>query len=377
MDDLRNHLEGMSMRRSDLDPRHALFLGFLTAGAACCPAYTAANAGGLIHQAALSEQTETGGSTPFTSCADDGICNAAVCSPSKDPDCIGQNCNQDGRCNTACTGDPDCPAPKVCSRGGPFVDVDVTTSCGRSASVRRAVDDPLVQARARVERKWPNFRAAKDLDYDDDDDGNNEGKETCWREGHAEANLANSGVSLTRADPGPLGGCTDSVWVDVYAGNDPDRPSLLFFEKTSSDKRTWRVIGAGYHYDYQPCSVPCLLGVSESEFLIHEGGWHRVPGDGGFDCVEQRWIDNNAGIRVTDRCAVIEKKDFHRTSIAFGANKHERLWTLHVFFEPGGSGVAVAETDPWCRDRDDASDEPVVTTSCDAFYPRAQDCNCR
>ena len=220
--------------------------------------------------------------------------------------------------------------------------MEVTTSCGRHPLVRRAVDDPLVQARARVERKWPNFETAKDLDYDDDDDGNNEGKETCWREGHDEANLAGFGVSLTRAEHGPGGGCTEPVWEDLHAGNDPEYPSLLFFEKTSSrEKQTWRVIGAGYHYDYQPCSVPCLLGAAESKFLIHEAGWHRVPGDGGFDCVEQRWIDNNAGIRVADQCAVIEKHDFHRLTLKFGVNKHERLWTMHVFFEPGGSGVAV------------------------------------
>jgi len=245
-------------------------------------------------------------------------------------------------------------------------------------SVRRAPTDPLVQARARIEGKWPNFRAAKDLDYDDDNDGRNEGKETCWREGHAEANLTGFGVSLTHADHGSLGGCTDSVWDDLHAGDDPNRPSLLFFEKSTGGKDTWRVIGAGYHYDYAPCSIPCLSGVAETEFIIHEAGWHRVPGDGGFDCIEQRWIDNNADVRVSDQCAVIEKEDFHRTSLAFGANKHGRLWSLHVFFEPNNTGVAVAMTDPWCRDRDDVSDEPVVTTSCSsAFFVRTQDCHCQ
>ena len=45
----------------------------------------------------------------MTSCADDGICNAAVCGVSGDPDCRPDNCNADGRCVTTCDKDPDCP----------------------------------------------------------------------------------------------------------------------------------------------------------------------------------------------------------------------------------------------------------------------------
>jgi hypothetical protein len=64
--------------------------------------------------AALSEEDGTGGSSPLTTCGDDGICNAAVCAVDEDPDCVAENCNADGRCVPTCASDPDCeprPAP--------------------------------------------------------------------------------------------------------------------------------------------------------------------------------------------------------------------------------------------------------------------------
>ncbi len=71
----------------------------------------AAEAAGVLRLAALDEQDGVGGSQPMTSCVDDGICNAAVCGISGDPDCKPDNCNADGRCVPApdCDDDPDCP----------------------------------------------------------------------------------------------------------------------------------------------------------------------------------------------------------------------------------------------------------------------------
>jgi hypothetical protein len=60
--------------------------------------------------AALDEKDGVGGTEPNTTCADDGICNAAVCGITGDPDCRPDNCNADGRCVPGCKSDPDCPA---------------------------------------------------------------------------------------------------------------------------------------------------------------------------------------------------------------------------------------------------------------------------
>jgi hypothetical protein len=297
---------------------------------------------------------------PFLSCGPDDICNAAVCDD-----------------------DPDCPpipeSTDTCQRAGGQTWVWRQTPCGGRIKVRQGDDDPLRRARDHIERKWPNFDRAKSLDYDDNDNNNNDGGESCWREGHGEANLAGFGVSLTRAWPSSGGGCGNIAWEDVHANEDPNQPSLLFFEKTTSGKNTWRVIGAGYHYHYDPCEVPCLTGATRGKFMIHEAGWHRVPGDGGFDCVKQRFIDS-PGIDITDQCEHIEAEDFSRNqpNLAFGANKHGRVWTYHMFFEPGTNAVAVAASDPWCRDTD-AGSPNVVNVDCtetDAFQFLVDTCQC-
>jgi len=72
-----------------------------------------AEAAGVLRLAALDEKDGIGGTQPMTSCVDDGICNAAVCGISGDPDCRPDNCNADGRCVPApdCDDDPDCPPP--------------------------------------------------------------------------------------------------------------------------------------------------------------------------------------------------------------------------------------------------------------------------
>ena len=316
-----------------------------------------------------------GGGGPITTCGNDGLCNLAYCSISEDPDCVEENCDADNHCNVTCESDPDCPVAEQCDRSGATLFRPVTTWCGRSTVVRVGASDPMVLARAHIESKWPNFRDAKDLDYDEDNDGINESGESCWREGHAEANLEGFGVTLTR-------GTCGLIWSDYHANDDPMEPSLLAFEKTTGSKDTWQIIGAEYHYHYDSCEVPCLTSVPESRFLIHEAGWHRVPGDGGFDCIQQKWVDTSGGVPVVDvfdQCADIHKDDFHRSNITFGANKHERVWTMHMFFEPGTNGIALAEVDPWCRDIDDADDEPVVTVDCpetEAFYPLTDNCDC-
>lgn len=328
-------------------------------------------AGEETGKAALPALSSTS-SGPFTSCANDGICNLAYCSLNEDPDCVENNCDLDGNCNPTCASDPDCPVPEVCDRSIPWTISSDSSSCDAAFKVRRQASDVVVQARNFVEGKWPDFAAAQSLDYDEDNDGNNESGEDCWREGHAEANLEGFGVSLTR------GGC-DAVWNDVHGvEGDLHQPSLLFFEKIGSNKANWKVIGAGYHFDYDACDVPCFEHVPAGRFLIHEAGWHRVPGDGGFDCVQQQWIDNGTGIDVFDQCTNIEKEDFHRTGLTLGINKHERVWTLHMWFEPDGAGVSFAPTDPWCRWEDDGS-ETIVTVDCpqtDAFYEQTQDCGC-
>src|SRR6185503_4091294 len=99
----------------------------------------------------------------------------------------------------------------------------------------------------------------------------------------------------------------------------------------------WQIIGAGYHFDFDPCERPCMEHVPEWRWLIHEAGWHRTT-DGGFDCVEQHHIDNDADIDIDDQCVRIDTDDFSRIG-GVSAAKHERLWTLHIWFEPNGPGV--------------------------------------
>ena len=311
--------------------------------------------------------------TPFTSCANDGVCNLAYCSTSADPDCTTtNNCDADGSCNPTCSSDPDCATPPTCDRSVPWSETATSSSCGGTFELRTSSSDVAVQARAFIENKWPNFQAAQSLNYDNDNDGRNESGEDCWRKGHSTANLEGFGVSLTR-------GTCGVIWSDIHGvEGDLKQPSLLFFEKIGSNQNDWKIVGAGYHFAYDPCDVPCMDHVPEDDFVIHEAGWHRVPGDGGFDCVQQKWIDSGAGILVTDQCAQIEKDDFHRFNLAFGINKHERLWSLHLWFSPDGDDVAFAPTDPFCRWEDDGN-ETITTVDCpvtDAFYPLTQDCGC-
>ena len=346
----------------------AVAIGLAGVAAACGTASDPARTA-EARQPALS----TGGNgDPYVSCENDGICNIVFCTAAEDPDCVPSDCDLDGFCDASCASDPDCPAPETCDRSVPWPFVNASSSCEASFKVRRNAADVAVVARQFIEAKWPTFAGARFLDYDDDNDGANEGGEDCWKKGHAEANLVGTGPSLTR-------GTCGLIWSDIHGvEHDLLQPSLLFFEKVGADEGNWKVIGAGYHFDYAPCDVPCLDHVPESKFLIHEAGWHRVPGDGGFDCIQQQWVDGSADIDVTNQCARIDKDDFHRLGATFGANKHERLWTLHMWFQPDGDGVAFGATDPWCRWNDDGG-ETVVGVDCpevDAFYPLTQDCGC-
>ncbi len=317
--------------------------------------------------------TNDGG--PITTCGADGICNVEFCDLDEDPDCDVPDCGPGGGCN--CPNDPDCePNEPVCDREVAWATDDDSSSCDESFVVRRDPDDVLVDARNFILAKWPNWAEAKDLDYDDDNDGNDENNEDCWRNGHEHANLEGIGASLTR------GTCGDPFWDDIH-GVEGDflQPSILMFEKNgnfaSDAARTdWQVIGAGYHFHFDPCERPCMPTVPEWRWLIHEAGWHRT-GDGGFDCVEQRDVKNDVDLEITDQCVEVEKDDFSRVGKTAAA-KHERLWTLHIWFEPGGPGVAVSRRDPWCRWMDDG-DEQIVEVDCAetaAFYIQSEECDC-
>lgn len=389
-DGSRRALLQLTCMRRVADPRAALTVAALTMSLMSLSACIEEDAEFHDKQSLTSPVGDQG---PVMTCGVDGLCNVAYCDINDDPDCAQIGCEADEVCNKSCLTDPDC-ARDACQEDGhcdPWCAFDrdcadecrrwtsqpvevVTTACGETARVIRNPHHPLVMARAFIEDKWPDFDTAQHLDYDENDNGVRDSGETQWRRGHATANLEGFGASLTRGGGGPL-------WNDVHATDLPHEPSLLFFEATTGAHSSWAVIGAGYHYHFNPCEVPCLKGVPEDDFLIHEAGWHRL-GDGGFDCVKERWVDKDGGapvVDIFDQCVEVNKDDFHRAGLTFGLNKHERVWTVHLFFEPGTNGVALALDDPWCRDHDDPTDPPVVTVDCpevDGFYPQTQTCEC-
>lgn len=163
-------------------------LGIATAGvAAALVAVT--TCGGLV-LAAIGEEDGTGGTQPMTSCADDGICNAAICGISGDPDCTPENCNADGRCVPECDRDPDCPKPpkphpahdervivknpaRIPYKAIAKVDIGVGGNA-RGTATLVAPCALLTNGHVVYDRKKQKFRAIKDVhpgSYWDDDKG--------------------------------------------------------------------------------------------------------------------------------------------------------------------------------------------------------------
>jgi len=109
-----------------------------------------------------------------------------------------------------------------------------------------------------------------------------------------------------------------------------------------------------------------MRDIPAETWWIHEAGYHHSPGDGGFisatdDNLKRAAIDAGKSI---DRqgCFGISRSDLKTNALDV---KHGRLWTVHVWFEPGTRRPTIALTDPWCRQSDHA-----VTIPSRAFYER-------
>ncbi|MED5371262.1 MAG: hypothetical protein VX899_09625 [Myxococcota bacterium] len=218
-----------------------------------------------------------------------------------------------------------------------------------------------------VKTRWPTLGDALDDPRD---------PECVWQLTHREVSVDGMGVTVVNFD-GPLnlgsaGGFGIEQPHDLFAGENPRYPSLLFFDQTEGPRDTWPLIGVGYHYDYFPCNQPSLGCVDPAEFFVHEAGYHRVfPGqDGGMDIVTQSDLDY-----TLDDCSIIEHHDLDKRLFRV---RHGRVWDLHIWFDPedgtpeGGPPVAAIE-DPWLRWKD-APDSVVIEDA--FFFPETSECGC-
>jgi len=266
-------------------------------------------------------------------------------------------CGADGKCNVgACANDPDCPAGLKDADPGDaplpalaLPGASVTTPCGGRLTVL-AGDSTLGAAALDVARRYPHFNAAqkaKDPEYFDAHPSG------ALATGHAE--LKGFGVTTIQGKwPKAVDNASGSL----------DDPTLLFFEKSGRKQDNWEIIGFGYTYEFDRDGErpPTAIGeFSAGQWLIHEAGYHRSPGDGGFTCADDHDLKKSVykdGMRIDALgCNGIDKKDL-KTREFKADKKHGRFWTIHVWLEPDTHRPVIAETDPWCRQGKDALKVP-------------------
>jgi hypothetical protein len=268
-----------------------------------------------------------------------------------------QPCAADGICNAAvCDDDPDCPRlpgkPAPASTPGDRVE----TPCGGELWVE-ATDSSLGTAATTVRRKYPNFNLAQKAKNPSFLDAHPSG---ALATGHAE--LKGFGVTMVQGKwPNPVENATGRL----------DDPTLLFFRKDGKEQDDWAIIGMGYSFalDRDGENAPNVMpAIPACKWFVHEAGYHRSPGDGGFTCATNDDLQKsafNAGKRIDSAgCRAITKSDL-KTREFHVDQKHGRFWGAHVWFEPGTFRPAVAETDPWCRQGSDA----LPVNGC-AFFTR-------
>ncbi len=244
-------------------------------------------------------------------------------------------CAADGICNIGvCKSDPDCPAfPKVAPV--PLPTAVVNTTCGGKVIVQ-ATDSALGAAAAKVAARTPNFNVAQKVKNPAFFDAHPSG---ALATGHAE--LKGFGVTMVQGS-----------WPKAVenASGDLDDPTLLFFRKADGNQDNWGLIGMGYSFQFAtdnqpfPTKVP---GIQGSIWWIHEAGYHRSPGDGGFTCAVSADVKfgpspDSAGCNGI-ASGNLKTREFHAD------HKHGRYWAAHVWFEPGTLRPTIALTDPWCR----------------------------
>jgi hypothetical protein len=267
-------------------------------------------------------------------------------------------CGADGICNIgACDRDPDCSSlPGTNPMPEPLPRDWVRTSCGGELWVE-ATDSPIGVAADAVRTRYATFNVAQKAKNPSYFDAHPSG---ALATGHAE--LAGFGVTMVQGS-----------WPKAVsnASGRLDDPSLLFFRKVGKDQDDWSIIGMRYSFELArdrqsaPGGMP---DVPVSKWLIHEAGYHRSPGNGGFTCATDDDLKKSAfdaGRRIDAAgCDAIGASDLKTREFHLD-KKHGRFWATHVWFEPGTSRPAYAETDPWCRQ----GGEALAVPAC-AFFAR-------
>lgn len=270
-------------------------------------------------------------------CAEDGICNAAVCK--NDPDCSKPPAN-----TTTTT------APKV------YPPADVSTPCGGKVYVQ-ASNSPLGEAADTIARRYPDFNWAQ------------KSKDPHFFDAHPSGVMATNhgelkgfGVTMVRGK-----------WPKAMADSSSSLtdPTLLFFDRRAKKQEDWNIIGMGYSFAFRADNEkpPTTLGFASADWWVHEAGYHHSPGDGGFSCADDKDLKkrvSKAGKHVDAAgCFQIGDDDI-KTREFHVDKKHGRYWAIHVWFEPNTRRPALAKTDPWCRQSSDA----VSVPNC-AFYKQS------
>jgi hypothetical protein len=248
-----------------------------------------------------------------------------------------------------------------CAGFEPIVGSLVTTSCGGTQRAR-AVSSNLGVAAASVIAAFPTAAAAADVLASPSYMG---AHPTNGLGGQAE--LEGFGVTFIQEDGflNPLENASGAL----------DDPNLLFFQKVGTNKANWPIIGMGYSFEFDPCSRPIMENIHQCNFLVHEAGYHDSPGTGGFECATNSDLKSSAisaGKSIdSDKCIAIE--DLELKDYPFNLDvRHGRIWTVHVWFEPGTKRPIIAETDPFCRQSSSALE--VDCGSADAFSEQG-DCS--
>lgn len=178
----------------------------------------------------------------------------------------------------------------------------------------------LTDAAESVRERWPTAAAARE-----------EGAAGCvWYWSHNRVSVDGFGVTLVMLSEEPGVDDVLDFHLDVHAGGRLDSPSLLFFDQTEGPIEDWKLIGMGYHFDYQPCQRPTVSCMESRDFFVHEAGYHKIVlGDGGMTiATPEDLVDGSGAIMDSDGGAAV---------VAVAAP--ERRWSdapNRVAVDPGG-----------------------------------------
>ena len=251
----------------------------------------------------------------------------------------------------ACSNDPDCQELDVSvPPPTPLPTEIVDSKCAGKVAVLGS-DNPFARAAFLVAARYPTFKTARKAEDPSYIDAHPSGPLAT-----AHAELKGYGVTMiqgTRADV-----------IENVSGELED-PGQLFFQKVGGDQDDWGIIGMGYSYQHDrdnEFGPTQIAGVLPRVWWLHEAGYHRSPGDGGFTCAANDDLKGSAfdaGKRIDSAgCKGIERDDL-KTREFHVDRKHGRYWVLHVWFEPATGRPTFALTDPWCRQSASALSVPA------------------